>query len=105
VADKVQLLARIAALLPDVPHLPKPASGNAASTSELVAERDRLDAAIVDVLTLLYARKRDGDAAAHDEALELIRDHLHDEVVREMKLIRKPLFAEIASGGAAKAAD
>jgi hypothetical protein len=104
VAEKTELLARIDKLIPDLPRRDPPAAGSAASTSELVAERDRLDAAIVAVLALLYARKQNGDAAAHDEALELIRDHLHDEVVREMKLTRKPLFAEIASGGEAKAA-
>ena len=29
----------------------------------------------------------------------LVQAHLHDEMAAEMKITRKPLFAEIASGG------
>jgi hypothetical protein len=103
VAEKSELLARIEALLPDLPRPAAPADREAASTADLSAERDRLDAAIVAVLALIHARKGDGDNPAHSEAMRLIKEHLHQEVTREMKLTRKPLFAEIASGGDAKA--
>jgi hypothetical protein len=97
VAEKRELLARIGALLPDLQRHDPSANANTASTAELAAERDRLDAAIVELLALLHAQN--GDVAARDEALKLIRTHLHDELTREMKLTHKPLFAEIASGG------
>ncbi|MBR0756256.1 hypothetical protein JQ604_29115 [Bradyrhizobium jicamae] len=66
-------------------------------TTDLQAERDRLDGLICDVLAELM-----GEGASNfperDQALALIRGHLHDSLTREMKLTRKPLFAEIASG-------
>ena len=32
------------------------------------------------------------------QVLGLLKRHIHDELVQQMKLTRKPLFAEIASG-------
>ncbi len=59
--------------------------------TDLQAERDRL--ALAELM---------GEGAPNsperDQALTLIRRHLHDSLTREMKLTRKPLFAEIASG-------
>ncbi len=63
----------------------------------LVAERDRLDGLIGDALKAAFDAGPAGEAA-----LTLIRQHLHDEAARDMKLTRKPLFAEIASGGGSK---
>ena len=66
-------------------------------TTDLQAERDRLDGLIGDALAELM-----GEGAPispeRDHALALIRRHLHDSLTREMKLTRKPLFAEIAGG-------
>jgi hypothetical protein len=104
VAEKAELLARIGTLLPDLPRHTAPAGSVASSTAELAAERDRLDAAIVEVLVLVHSHRRDGGSEASDQALRLIKEHLHEEMTREMKLTRKPLFAEIASGGEAKTA-
>ena len=64
------------------------------TSAALLEERDRLDARIGDALAVAYARK---DEAAR-QALGLLIAHVHDELTREMKLTRKPLFAEIASG-------
>lgn len=69
-----------------------------ASTQALVAELDRLDAAIGDLVgTLAGQAGRDGANAA---VLALVKAHIHDDITAEMKRTRKPLFAEIASGGA-----
>lgn len=66
-------------------------------TTDLGAERDRLDALIGDALAVLMAEDA-SNAPDRDQALALIRRHLHDSLTREMKLTRKPLFAEISSG-------
>lgn len=55
----------------------------------------RLDAAICDAIALLWPRRHEAHCA---EAASLIKVHLHDELTAEMKITRKPLFAEIASG-------
>jgi hypothetical protein len=66
-------------------------------TTDLQAERDRLDALLGDALAELMAEGAP-NAPDRDQALALIRRHLHDSLTREMKLTRKPLFAEISSG-------
>ena len=63
---------------------------------ELLRERDRLDGAICEAMATAHARSA-VDEAAH-RALDLIIRHAHDEAARDLKLTRKPLFAEIASG-------
>jgi hypothetical protein len=63
-------------------------------SAELSAERARLDAAICAAMKRAHAR---GDEPAR-EALGLLIRHAHDEAAAEMKLTRKPLFGEIASG-------
>lgn len=72
-----------------------------ASAEGLMAEHARLDAAIGDALRRLHGA---ADVENKYEALTILRKHLHDEQVEEIKKIRKPLFAEIASGsdGASK---
>jgi hypothetical protein len=81
--------------------LPNPglAVGDAAIglTTDLQGERDRLDGLIGDALAELMAEDA-SNFPERDRALALIRRHLHDSLTREMTLIRKPLFAEIASG-------
>lgn len=64
------------------------------SSPALVVERDRLDAEIADLLTEAYARAPDG------EAVRVLRKQVHDDMVREMAMSRKPLFAEMTKGGA-----
>jgi hypothetical protein len=103
IAEKRALLRTIGDLLPDMP-VPATSDAEATTTAELAAERDRLDAEIGDVLALIHARQPAGKAEAQQQALGLLKQHMHDELSREMKLTRKPLFAEIASGGDAKAA-
>jgi hypothetical protein len=69
-----------------------------ASSAELAAERDRLDGEIADLIAWTHGQSARGDIAA---AIALLRQHVHDELKREMKLTKKPLFAEIskATGG------
>jgi hypothetical protein len=102
IAEKRALLRKVGELLPDV-QVSATSDAEATSTAELAAERDRLDAEIGDVLGLIHALRPAGKADAQ-QALVLLKQHMHDELTREMKLTRKPLFAEIASGGDGKAA-
>jgi hypothetical protein len=102
VEEKAELLGRVGAL---VPGLSFSGPGNAAasmSAAELAVERDRLDAEICDALTRIHEIGDEADA--RHQALGLVRQHIHDELARQMKLTRKPLFAEIASGGDGKTA-
>jgi hypothetical protein len=102
ISEKRELLRKIGELLPDMPRRPAD-GGDAISTAELTAERDRLDAEIADALALVYAGDAAGKAEAR-QALALLKQQMHDELARETKLTRKPLFAEIAGGGNVKAA-
>ena len=102
IAERRELLRKVGDLLADMPRRPAD-GGDAISTAELMAERDRLDAEIGDALALIHAGDAAGNAEAR-QALALLKQHMHDELAREMKLTRKPLFAEIAGGGNVKAA-
>jgi len=91
-----------------VPQAPAGAEGlseqaiAAASAAELAAERDRLDGEVSDLIAWTQSESSRGDVAA---ATALLRQHVHDELARDMKLTRKPLFAEISKatgGGPAK---
>ena len=93
VADKRALLSDVAAL---VPGLPVVAAADADTSEALAAERAALDAAIGDEVAALWSRP---DEPAGAEAIDRIRKHLQEEMRAEMKVTRKPLFAEIASGG------
>ena len=69
----------------------------AASSVELAAERDRLDGEISDLIAWTQGESASGDIAA---ATALLRQHVHEELARDMKLTRKPLFAEISKATA-----
>jgi len=104
VSEKIELLHKVGELLPEFSK-PEACDGTAAmSTAELSAERDRLDAEIGDLLARIHGRQAMDAAKARQQALGLLKQHIHDELTREMKLTRKPLFAEIASGGDGKTA-
>jgi hypothetical protein len=94
--ERADLLAAVAPLLgaraPDVTTLPI----ESMSSAELLGEGDRLDAAIGDAIALAHARAAADPAAM--EALGMLTRYLHEAATRDMKLTRKPLFAEIASG-------
>lgn len=62
----------------------------------LMQMRNMLDAEIGDVIARLWPARQENSVAT---AIDLIRAHLHDDTLSEMKKTRKPLFAEIASGG------
>jgi hypothetical protein len=82
-----------------VPEAPGSANGlrdqalAAASAAELAAERDRLDGEIADLIAWTHSSAACGDVA---KAIALLRQHVRDELKRDMKLTKKPLFAEIA---------
>ena len=86
-----------------VPHAPAGAAGlsdqaiAAAGSTELAAERDRLDGEISDLIAWTQSPSASGDVAA---ATALLWQHVHDELTRDMKLTRKPLFAEISKATA-----
>lgn len=96
VEDKRGLLAQIAAFVPEVSEPAAPAGPEPRTADDLLALKARLDAAIGDAILLIWPRR---DEAEFDRLVALVRAHLHDEMTAEMKITRKPLFAEIASGG------
>ena len=105
VAERRNAVLAVRAL---VPQAPAGAAGMseqtiaAANSAELAAERDRLDGEISDLIAWTQSEAARGDVAA---ATALLRRHVHDELTHEMKMTRKPLFAEISkatAGGQAK---
>ena len=97
VTEKIGLLRRVADMLRESPATGLDAFSPDGSTAELLAERDRLDGAICDVLARLNAPQAAASEASV-RVMAIIKQHLHDELTREMKFVRKPLFAEIATG-------
>lgn len=93
IAQKKALLERIRALVPI--DLPVGADAPGATAEDLLALRGALDASIGDAVATLWPRRHEPEFA---EAAKLVQAHLHDEMAAEMKITRKPLFAEIASG-------
>lgn len=95
VEEKRKLLGEIAALMPDFAAfdatLPEPHTAE-----DLLSLKGRLDAAIGDSIALIWPRRHEGEFG---RLAGLVQAHLHDEAAAEMKITRKPLFAEIASGG------
>lgn len=99
VEAKRALLSEIATLVPATiqpvqTELPQPHTAD-----DLLAVKAELDAAIGDAIAMVWPRRGEPDFA---RLAERIKAHLHDEMTAEMKITRKPLFAEIASGGGAR---
>lgn len=95
---KRRLLEEIAGMVPEVTT--PPVGEQIPSTADgLLAVKGRLDAAICEAIALLWSRRHEPECG---RATGLIKAHLHDEMTAEMKMTRKPLFAEIASGDSAK---
>jgi len=95
VRERRQLLLMVADLLGDL-ATDAAAPTETMESAELLRERDRLDGEICEALAAAHARSHT-DEAAH-RALGLIIRHVHAEAAADLKLSRKPLFAEIASG-------
>jgi hypothetical protein len=94
-----QAIGGARALLPEAPAVARGPSDSAlaaADSDTLAAERDRLDGEIADLLEYAHRIAPKDSAVA---ATTLLREHIHAELMREMKSTRKPLFAEIAKGG------
>jgi len=105
VAERRKAVTAARALVPQAPAGAAGLSEQAvatASSADLAAERDRLDGEISDLIAWTQSESACGDVAA---AIALLRQHVHEELARDMKLTRKPLFAEISTataGGQAK---
>jgi hypothetical protein len=104
VTERRNAIRAVRALLPQAPSGGKELSDQAlacASSSELAAERDRLDGEIADLVAWTHRTLGDGahgssapaDVAA---AIAVLRQHVRDELKREMRMTKKPLFAEIS---------
>lgn len=72
-------------------------AGDDPSSNDLITERDRLDGEISDLVGWAFSAQNEAAIAARP----LLRKHMHDDAALEMKLTKKPLFAEIAKGKAA----
>jgi hypothetical protein len=82
------------------PDVASPAKADGAlSSRELLAGRDELDAEICELIERAYALP---DSEPVLTARARLRQHMHDDIAREMKLTKKPLFAEIAKGKSAE---
>jgi hypothetical protein len=102
VAQRRDALREARALLPDAPQVagrPADRALESASATELAAERDRLDGEVSDLLVWAYGSDASGDVEA---AIALLRRHVHQTLQHEMKMTKKPLFAEIARGTGGK---
>lgn len=97
VEAKRRLLEEIARTVPEVKVQPI-VEQTPATAEDLLVLKGRLDAAICEAIALLWLRRDEPDCG---RAAGLIKAHLHDEMTAEMKITRKPLFAEIASGDTA----
>ena len=96
VAERRSAIRAVRAIVPDAPPGAEGLTEQAlaaASSAELAAERDRLDGEIADLIAWTHGQSARGDIAA---AIALLRRHVHEDLKREMKLTKKPLFAEIS---------
>lgn len=95
---KRRVLREVERLVPEVAM--QPVCEQTPTTADgLLILKGRLDSAICDAIAALSPRRHEPQC---DHAARLIKGHLHDEMAAEMKITRKPLFAEIASGDSAK---
>lgn len=94
------VIAEVSRLLSQTAASANPASVTGGlSSRELLAERDRLDSEICELLARAYALP---DSEPVSAARDRLRQHMHDDIAEEMKLTKKPLFAEIAKGKSAE---
>jgi hypothetical protein len=101
VAERRSTIRAVRALVPDAPAGEDELSDQAlasASSAALAAERDRLDGEIADLIAWTHGQSARGGGGAARAGL---RQRVHQELKRDMKLTKKPLFAEIskATGG------
>lgn len=101
IATREAVIAEVRALLGMDAATPGPDVTTLDNSEALLAERDRLDAEISALVTRAFGLNAPQGADA-DAARAALRKHMHDDAETEMKLVRKPLFAEIARGEAAK---
>lgn len=96
VEEKQELLAAIARLVPELGPLPAGRLPEPHTAEELLALKASLDAALGDAIAMIWPRRHE---AGFDRLAGMVKSHLHEEMATELKMTRKPLFAEIASGG------
>lgn len=97
VEAKRDLVSEIAVLVPEARAAIEVTAERLESAEDLLAVKRRLDAAIGDSIAVIWPRRAETEFA---RLAALVGAHLHEEMTAEMKITRKPLFAEIASGGA-----
>lgn len=95
IAERRAVIDEVRTLLRQAPLAQTYAAGSADTSAGLLAERDRLDAEIGNLIAHAFAANAEGDTTA---AQARLRRHMHDEATTEMKLTKRPLFAEIAKG-------
>jgi hypothetical protein len=71
-----------------------------AGTDELIDALARCDAVLSGAFAAAIESGASLDVTARDTALALLKAHVQQDMTAEMKLTRKPLFAEIAAGAA-----
>ncbi|SEP11402.1 hypothetical protein SAMN04490248_12615 [Salinihabitans flavidus] len=74
---------------------PEPEATEPVAVRDLLAQCHDIDSEISD--RLIEWSRLEGDAVR--AAGERLRRHMHDELEEEMKMTKRPLFAEIAKGG------
>ena len=97
VAERRRAIRAVRTLLPDAPagqEWPTDQALASAPPAELAAQRDRLDGEIADLIAWTHSGDAHGDVAT---AIALLRQHVREELKRDMKLTKKPLFAEISN--------
>lgn len=94
---KRALLAEIAVVVPAVALAAQVQLPPTHTAEDLLGLKAELDAAIGNAIAVVWPRRHEG---GFDRIAARIREHLHDEMSADLKMIRKPLFAEIARGGA-----
>lgn len=95
IAERRAVIDEVRALLQQAPSTQESAPGAADTSAVLLVERDNLDAEICDLIAHAFSTNAKGDVTA---AKARLLQHMHDEAATEMKLTKKPLFAEIAKG-------
>lgn len=94
IAERRAVIDDVRAFL-QVPAAASPQACLLDSSAALLAERDKLDAEICELIAQAFASNAKGDVTA---AKARLHQHMHDEATTEMRLTKKPLFAEIAKG-------
>ncbi len=93
IREKEALLRDVAAIVPDIAV--RTAQSGKDTADDLLVRKAALDAALADALAIAWTRRQEPECG---RVVAAIKAHLHEEASAELKMTRKPLFAEIAGG-------